>query len=1326
MTAIFTRSGAKGYLHKVLSVVVLLTLLVPVPAQALSQNPSAPLSTAESSGVLPHSVFEQGLLNLTRAELVTLVGGENNMNVSGFSRVIMNDFWPTQTRVVGLDIGWTYYANTTTPMPHEKWVDDFLTAADEDNISVAFYLPDWGANVTGQSWWSEVEAKYPFLQTSTADGLPVNQSTATSLVLNSPIVVQQLERDLSQLLRYYGKHDSWVGLISDSLAGAPNADELLSNTGFDRYSISQFANSTFYLRTVNGSGSYPDGTNSSLWSAFHQPVSSPELVTGYWQSPDSLPLYNGSQNELAIRISVPSTTFNPKVRLYLGKTGSPTSPIQLALVPSSNVTGYPLAKPLVNVTLDPSQVSQRANWTEPIQFNASLTADTPYWIVANSPAGNETNSYQVWYRDFHTDDSAVATEGSKGIWYPMGSAIAWITNSAGEDLKIYPYQNVGIARNDGSTVVQQFETEQAIDVRTVYIFVADKLYSTVNSTLQIIDDQDSSVLASVTFSQAAFKGTYWWVPISLPTAVYLQADHPYSLKLLPVAPGNGWQWHYLITDPSRAGFQGRARVQLFRLESYSILSLNLMHIGPPGRTGPENGFPGATNTTWYAQSFTISVTAPLLLVQANVEKYCHPGSVTGTLAPCPAGQHPGNLVIQLRNNNAAEDSPGSTVLANKTIPEAGIPWGRVWVNATGWNLNLTAGMTYWVVLSTVNGTTGGYYPWKEESAYQHLILRSSDGGATWGRPREPADMLIDLRTGAQSFTVEPEYEITVNVGSTSWVSQSIEVGRPTNVSTILIFVSREDQDNEGTITVDVRADDGYGHPSPMVLATGSLTPNEDVVTWKGIWAVNLDYPITLQAGVKYWLVFRSVDTKVGHRYHPEMGVQAFAFYNDSASYGGSALGAYETSDSGQTWSLIGGRHTDLIFGLAYSPLSSSKPSMKQLVAEIQSRQLLNINGGRFSSAWQSFLAVSTSEIEAGLVSWLSQQGFTRLASGNTTSTIPPRTWIAFDTNSPSMFEDSAPGPSEFDLYPAISINPGTQSVVPSGGPPNSIPVIVLASQGGLENATALDFLTAVSYLNRSIVFVNADPVGFFGRLNSLSDAFNLLSRMRSQGLSWPDFGSSSSSGLAVGPWMIQNPPGAVENSSVLASLQNRSLASVDIGSMNLTWKGTGAHYHPSSGTSQVAYLLNTWLDLDSDYSNVPASSQTVYPNQALLKFAAPRGEEIWALINSTRPVQVVAVNDVPLPEATTYSSLVADSYASRGWSQQPSGILLVRFPSSGQDTVRVVIAPPPQPNQLVVGLTIAAPFIVLASAVVADVTVWALFLRKKGSTRAGHQVRDEA
>ncbi len=1303
---------------KIAAVILLSVMLLSTSYQISAQSPSSTSSPSSGSDALGMSSFAQGILKINQSELLTLVGGEANMNVAGFLKLISDSFWPSQTRVVGLDIGWTLQANTTSPIPKLQWVDDFLKAADEDKISVAFRLPDWGESVAGQSWWKEVEAAYPFMQTSNLNGTPSNQDSAASLVLNSPIVAGQLKRDLTQLLSYYGNHTSWVGLLSESLSGSPSTDQLLANTGFDGYTISSFANSTFYLRTVGATGIYSDGTPSSLWTAFHEPTTSPDLVSGSWQSPDYLSTYNGSRNTLGIRVSVPHEVSNPMVKIYMSTVGSPPAPLNLTLVPTSNSTGYPdQSKPLGSALIAAASVSETAGWTTAVQFNgATLFTNSSYWILVNTQGGDQSNAYRVWYRDFNVDNSAIATEGYRGAWYPTGSAIAWITDSTGSDVKIYPYQTMGIARNDATTVTQRFDTSEALDVRTVYIHVADKLYTTVNSTLQIVDNSNSLVVASVTFSQALFRGTYWWVPISLPEPVHLQPEHSYSLVLLPVPRGNGWQWHYLTTDPPKAGFDNMSQVQLFRLESYSIESANLMHIGPPGRTGPENGFPGATNSTWYAQSYNITSTSPLTLIQANVEKYCTTGAVTGALQPCAAGQHPGNLVVQVRENNATGFLPGPTVLAQQIVPESQIPWGRVWVNATGWNVTLSAGKTYWVVLKTVNGTAGGYYPWKEESAYEHMILRSSDAGATWGRPREPADMFINLKTLAQAFSVEPQSEITTNVGTTSWVGQSIEVQQLTNVSTVLIFVSRSVGDNYGVITADIRADDGEGHPSGMILATGTLTQDEALVSWKGIWAVALDYPITLQPGVRYWLVFRSVDTYFGSKHYPEMGVQAFSFHNDSASYGGSALGALASSDSGSTWNLIGGVHTDLIFGLAYNPSAPQKPPLSQLVEEIESRQVVSSVEGNMSIGWRAYLASSTSRILSELVQWLNGANLTTMASVSEKSNVTARTWFAFDQNSPSAFLQSNPTlASEFSLSPTVNLSSSAQISVPGTRLANSVPVVILPLGSADASSVAARFVSVLPLLGRSFLFLDTDPVSFFGSLPSLSGTYATLSRMRTEGLSWPRFNSSAASNASAGPWLTSFGDAPGYSPEGAPTIPGSRLLQLDVATMSLSpFSGLAAKSANGSALNLSAtYLLPGTGELGVLYSNLPTLRGTVYPNQDLVTVNGSVGEAVWLLVNSTSPLQSVSVNQVRLDEALTYASLLSLPYSSGGWAQAPDGTVLIRYQSTGHDTVRIVQEPPVPGNALEEALRTAWPFLVISAVVIIDAVIWVRYVKRK-------------
>ena len=81
------------------------------------------------------------------------------------------------------------------------------------------------------------------------------------------------------------------------------------------------------------------------------------------------------------------------------------------------------------------------------------------------------------------------------------------------------------------------------------------------------------------------------------------------------------------------------------------------------------------------------------------------------------------------------------------------------------------------------------------------------------------------------------------------------------------------------------------------------------------------------------------------------------------------------------------------------------------------------------------------------------------------------------------------------------------------------------------------------------------------------------------------------------------------------------------------------------------------------------------------------------------------------------SSLVSEPYATSGWSLRADGTLLVRFPSTSQDVIRIVLTPPVPPNWFVADMAFAAPFVVIALAVITDLVLWARFIRAKSKTR---------
>jgi len=172
--------------------------------------------------------------------------------------------------------------------------------------------------------------------------------------------------------------------------------------------------------------------------------------------------------------------------------------------------------------------------------------------------------------------------------------------------------------------------------------------------------------------------------------------------------------------------------------------------------------------------------------------------------------------------------------------------------------------------------------------------------------------------------------------------------------------------------------------------------------------------------------------------------------------------------------------------------------------------------------------------------------------------------------------------------------------------------------------------------------------------------------------------------------------------------------------MQLVWKGLGSNFSSQSYGSVspgVTYLTQTKGDLDVIYSNVP-SSQVVYPNQAIVTYSAPVGQEVWILINSTRQVESVMVGNTTITRSPDYASLVAASYAASGWFGNTDGVTLVRFQSFGQGSVRVLLASPPPPtNRLVEDLVWVAPIAIIACAVGVGVLTWVTSIRRKARMR---------
>jgi hypothetical protein len=323
--------------------------------------------------------------------------------------------------------------------------------------------------------------------------------------------------------------------------------------------------------------------------------------------------------------------------------------------------------------------------------------------------------------------------------------------------------------------------------------------------------------------------------------------------------------------------------------------------------------------------------------------------------------------------------------------------------------------------------------------------------------------------------------------------------------------------------------------------------------------------------------------------------------------------------------------------------------------------------------------------------------------------------MSFDENLPVLFADSSPSSADFNLFPVINAASSSPIVVPAVPLGDSIPIITIPQNYTRDALSGGGYLSSLPYLDRSSFFVEANAVAYFGNLSASSAQTGLLSRMRSDGISWPSPSSSSS-----GPWLVSFGQGVTPGARFNLFPQNKTYVLIDMATMRIAWSGTRTAQlprNPGSSGLDSAYLAVTQGDMRVLYSNAGVSSEVVYPNQALYNFTALTGQGVWVLVNSTNAVQSVEVDGTPIAKFADAALEADTNYSAEGWSPQANGTVLLRFQSAGEDFVRLVLVPPAPENQLLNSLVYVLPFMVLAVAVSVDLAIWAKHRRTRAQTK---------
>jgi hypothetical protein len=967
----------------------ILIILLSVGSQKLSLLSTQNEAFNEKNLSFTSTFFSNGITCIDHDILSLAVGGETQMNLENFTRLIEKYLMPANIRIVGLSVGWEEHANTThSDIVFYKWVDEFLTATDQYDIGIFFIFNPWKSTGGKHSWWIDFSLDKPELR-ALLKNTQYGTNEQVLLIVDSPLILEQFKEDLKQLYDYYGRHSSWKGIAfknpDDTTSFLP-VSELSNKIVSNNYTLNNFLNSIFYLREAIASNTHADGTSCKLWQQFRENKTLLVFSSAYAQTSAPQDL-NGSQM-IAMVFKANKSINGFKVSWYGRRDGIPG--VLILELYDVDVRYMKInASPIETVKIPPELIGTQTSWQPFFEFKSKLDEAKTYSIIFKVGDEESPGKYKVYHRDWKVDDSIflVSNYGGQQLdWQFKGSAIIWIKDTYGVDCMIYPFQALGIIRNNKSDVKQVFQSIGNIVFNTIFLSVSDRPYDENIATVKIIRNSDGEVIAKGSINPSYTKGMYWWLPVPLESEAVLEDGENYTLIVERMRVGEGWQLHYLITDPAAAGPQGNNKMLLFKLAYMDPVFINFMKIGPPRRAGPEAGWPGAEYRTWWAQRYNISRTAPLSRIEVNVEKY---GS-------------PGDLIVRLREDDGTGLAPSEKDIEVVRIPAAGIPAGRVWLNITGWNITLNAGKMYWILLSTDEAPEGnGYWPWKIEYTYQFLIKRSDDAGASWVGPREPAELYVNLFTSEEAFVVEPEYICTETFATDrKQVAQSFLLQNDTYVQGILIFISRSPSDQNGLLIAEIRPDNGFDSPSAMVLTSGKIRMVENGVTFKGMQLVEFEYPYFLKAGVKYWLVIRGDSSS---RVEPFM----FAFHYPELSYGGTQLKVKITMDGGQNWYLPEGREADLLFGLVKTPHNPYFLTAQELAEDIEKYHIHDVYEEPMHGL-NAYLNVQISSLQKKLVQWF--------------ESYTGRSWFSLDFNHPSVLEEARCWQESFSVFKVDNVS----------------------------------------------------------------------------------------------------------------------------------------------------------------------------------------------------------------------------------------------------------------------------------------------------------------
>jgi hypothetical protein len=817
----------------------------------------------------------------------------------------------------------------------------------------------------------------------------------------------------------------------------------------------------------------------------------------------------------------------------------------------------------------------------------------------------------------------------QGVDKQIGYTTLWIRDGQGTDLQIYPYQNSYIPSG-----AQTFTASQSYSFNTVFLFLSDRHFNPTNGTLIITDiTSGDTVMATGVLSQALTHGTQNWTPIQLDKIVTTVPGDNYSISI--TEPLDGYSWSVVVrgvtTDPPTAGFQGQASYWLFRLDlmTWSQAHLSYSVITSNGADSVRSGHPDAIQFL-PSQNETIQHVSLLMRNAGTANLTYSAGTLTlGIWTSTSNGSQPLQQLASV-NITAAQ------------VPENG------WLNSSAFHLSLAGDTYYWLVVST--NSNSSFVLARLTSPYQDSVKVSDDGGKTWTLPAEgPSEysfsIILTHETLGPGVSDVPQVELS----ETSEFGQPIRVTDPTQVKGVYFGVFERQSSTappNDHLVVSIHADDGKGEPAQASLASGIYYG--DNITFYSPDYVQFTSVARLSPGQTYWIVVQPV----GGNYYVFPDV-----YLARAPTG--SPNAMISNDAGFTWQRYSNQTTTLSYMLASPVQPSPTYNTTQLYQDLEKLQDFPV--GTPLKGWPAYIQSSELALVNEVATWMNQE--------------TGRSWEVAASVQPSV------------------IGAANDSAITPLPPSNPFATCADSEQYLLTQApisdTQLYDVGNLQLLNSCASFSMASFAKVLGYLQFYSGGG---ASQNASGAIWQTGGGSgqypdlyySVSGRTGGPivlWVSNAGQAAVNFSIALDTKQLGLRNSWVVFGLNDSTVATG------SGKSipiEREIPADSWYPMIvgsfngtfvASYSDATIQRQLQYPNQGLYSTGASVNQSVILLISSSSPV-----GRVSLDSNTNLTSTAASSFYSshEGWYYDAtSGILLVKYQSSGNDTARVLSAAPP-------------------------------------------------